>query len=309
MRRASRPACAAAAARDVGEQCREARRAAVVSPPLRRACCSSRSVSSRPPSSASSCGGASARRFEAGAQRQQVAREVAAVDRRDVRRAQRLQRLRVVPVVEVAAVALHARHRVERRAGALDQLAGGQVAEVVRRQVASSDRPMLVGEVRWAMRSAGCSWKLSGGRWLSAGPTKVSKNRQVRRASTAQLQRLGVADASTGAVRAAGSATRRRPATRPTAAAPAARRAALRAARPRAGATRGERQRRGDRHAPVRCREVAGGVAGCSRRRGEVCHSSSPAAGDMQAPQRAHDRVEAERRLVGQRRERDQPRA
>src|SRR3954452_11233396 len=42
---------------------------------------------------------------------------------------------------------------------------------------------MFVGDVRWAGPLGGCSWTLSGGRWLSAGPTNVSKNRQVRRAT------------------------------------------------------------------------------------------------------------------------------
>ena len=41
---------------------------------------------------------------------------------------------------------------------------------------------MLVGDVRCATTGFGSSWKLSGGRKLSSGPTKVSKNRQVRRA-------------------------------------------------------------------------------------------------------------------------------
>ena len=43
-------------------------------------------------------------------------------------------------------------------------------------------RPRLVGEVRWASAGAGSSWKLSGGSMWSAAVTKVSKNRQVRRA-------------------------------------------------------------------------------------------------------------------------------
>src|SRR5436190_20515701 len=41
---------------------------------------------------------------------------------------------------------------------------------------------MFVGEVRCATTGCGSSWKLSGGRPASAGPTKVSKNLQVRRA-------------------------------------------------------------------------------------------------------------------------------
>ena len=41
---------------------------------------------------------------------------------------------------------------------------------------------MFVGDVRWATTGTGSSWKLSGGRPWSSGPTNVSKNRQVRRA-------------------------------------------------------------------------------------------------------------------------------
>ncbi len=43
--------------------------------------------------------------------------------------------------------------------------------------------PMLVGLVREATTSAGCSWKLSGGSQFSSPVTKVSKNRQVCRDS------------------------------------------------------------------------------------------------------------------------------
>src|SRR5262245_45483693 len=42
---------------------------------------------------------------------------------------------------------------------------------------------MFVGEVRWATTGIGSSWKLSGGSQLSSGPTKVSKNLQVLRAT------------------------------------------------------------------------------------------------------------------------------
>ncbi len=41
---------------------------------------------------------------------------------------------------------------------------------------------MLVGEVRWATRSEGFSWKLSGGRSDSPAFVNTSKKRQVRRA-------------------------------------------------------------------------------------------------------------------------------
>src|SRR5438552_16752942 len=42
---------------------------------------------------------------------------------------------------------------------------------------------MLVGDVRCATLATGWSWQLSGGSHWSSGPTKVSKNAHVRRAS------------------------------------------------------------------------------------------------------------------------------
>ena len=48
--------------------------------------------------------------------------------------------------------------------------------------VASMYIPMFVGDVRCATTGVGSSWKLSGGSPWSSGRTKVSKNRQVRRA-------------------------------------------------------------------------------------------------------------------------------
>src|SRR5579862_4931801 len=42
---------------------------------------------------------------------------------------------------------------------------------------------MLVGDVRWATTGRGSSWKLSGGSIRSSAVTKVSKYRQVRRAT------------------------------------------------------------------------------------------------------------------------------
>src|SRR5262249_17582156 len=55
---------------------------------------------------------------------------------------------------------------------------------------------MFVDDVRCATTGAGSSWKLSGGRPLSSGPTTVSKNRQVRRAVARSLRR---SDADRGA--------------------------------------------------------------------------------------------------------------
>ena len=50
-------------------------------------------------------------------------------------------------------------------------------------RLASSDMPILVGEVRWATTLTGCSCILSGASQLSSGPAKVSKKLQVLRAS------------------------------------------------------------------------------------------------------------------------------
>ena len=50
-------------------------------------------------------------------------------------------------------------------------------------QTASRYRPILVGDVRCASVGSGTSCRLSGGRWLSPGPTLRSKKRQVSRAS------------------------------------------------------------------------------------------------------------------------------
>ena len=50
---------------------------------------------------------------------------------------------------------------------------------------------MLVGEVRCAVCSWGASWWLSTGSHWSPGPTNVSKNSQVRRASRRNRRRSG----------------------------------------------------------------------------------------------------------------------
>ena len=72
---------------------------------------------------------------QAGLQGQQMAGQVAAVHRRDIHGLQRLERLRVVPVVEMPLEALQFPHAVQGGAAALDQLAHGEIAEIVGRQV------------------------------------------------------------------------------------------------------------------------------------------------------------------------------
>ena len=65
-------------------------------------------------------------------ERDQVAGEIAAVDRRDIRRIERAKIARVVPIVEVAAEPLQPFHRGERRFEALDRLERADPAEVAR---------------------------------------------------------------------------------------------------------------------------------------------------------------------------------
>src|SRR5579864_4212380 len=57
---------------------------------------------------------------------------------------------------------------------------------------------MFVGEVRWATVGRGSSWKLSGGRKVSSGPTKVSKKRHVRRAVERRIWRSAAERISAG---------------------------------------------------------------------------------------------------------------
>ena len=78
---------------------------------------------------------------ESRAQHEQVSREIAAVDGGYVARLQRLQRLRVVPVQEVVMVALEVRHRLQRIVGALDQLPGSDVAEVISGEIRQQRHP------------------------------------------------------------------------------------------------------------------------------------------------------------------------
>ena len=71
----------------------------------------------------------------AGAQGQQQARQVAAVDGGDVMRTQRLEGLRVVPVIEMLPITLQTVHAVQRRRKPGQQSFGAQVSEIVSGQV------------------------------------------------------------------------------------------------------------------------------------------------------------------------------
>ena len=119
------------------------------------------------------------------AQHEQVTGEVARVHGRDVGGAQRLERPDVVPVVEVTAEPLEAGHRRERRRDVRSiSSATVDVAEVVARR----GRRAAAGRCWWARCATrrprpgppGSCRARGGGR---SGTTKVSKNRQVLRAT------------------------------------------------------------------------------------------------------------------------------
>ncbi len=74
-------------------------------------------------------------------QGEQMAREIPAVDRRDVARQQRRERLRVVPVVEVTAVPFHRLHRSQCMRGPVDELAARDISEVARGHVGEKREP------------------------------------------------------------------------------------------------------------------------------------------------------------------------
>src|SRR3989442_6559153 len=60
--------------------------------------------------------------------------------------------------------------------------------------------PMFVGDVRCATTGLGVSWKLSGGNAWSSGPTNVSKNRHVRRATKRRAHASAAESGWVGAV-------------------------------------------------------------------------------------------------------------
>ena len=146
-----------------------------------------------PPSAAATGSGWSIIWRQALDEREQVAGEVAAVDRRHVLRAR---------------AGAGRACRTSCRGGPRNRSRRPIVASVASRRstmssvpiqpksravtVASRYIPMFVGEVRWATTGVGSSWKLSGGRPWSSGPTNVSKNRHVRRRGEAQRLDVGV---------------------------------------------------------------------------------------------------------------------
>jgi hypothetical protein len=88
---------------------------------------------------------ASRKLAETRAQRQEVAREIAAVHARDVARKQRLERARVIPIIEMPAVPFEALHRGEGILGPLDQQADREIAEVAGGEVREQRQPHVGG--------------------------------------------------------------------------------------------------------------------------------------------------------------------
>ena len=72
---------------------------------------------------------------QSAAQRQQVAGEVSAIDRRDILGQQRLQSLCVVPVQKVPVIAFEMVHRPHCVCRPVEELADGDVAEVIRGEI------------------------------------------------------------------------------------------------------------------------------------------------------------------------------
>ena len=126
-------------------------------------------------------------------ERDQAAQQVAAVDRRDVRRRQRLERLRCRTSCRSAPVLLQPVERVERLLQPVDQRAAGRCSRGRgRRGSRAAAGPCWSARSGGRSRPSGTSWKLSGGSQWSSSPTNVSKNRQVLRATRRKRGRSGV---------------------------------------------------------------------------------------------------------------------
>ena len=90
---------------------------------------------------------------------EQVAGEVATVDRRDVLGLQPLQRLRVVPVVEMTVESFEPIDRRQREPPSRSTMSTVPIHPKSRAlTVANRYMPMLVGDVRWAINGCGSSW-------------------------------------------------------------------------------------------------------------------------------------------------------
>ena len=126
-------------------------------------------------------------------ERDQMAGQVAAVDRGDVGRIERPQVGRVVPVEEVAAVPLQ-RPIVASVASSRSTASSVPIQPKSRAATVDSSRGRYWSATSGGRRpAAGSSWKLSGGSMLSPAVTNVSKNRQVRRAISRSAAGIGLA--------------------------------------------------------------------------------------------------------------------
>ena len=108
--------------------------------------------------------------------------QIAAVDGGYVSWLERSKIARVVPVVEVTAHALQATHRRERRLKTIDRLTSPDPTEIA----SANDRKKIEADIgrRGPMRDRRrrIVLKIVGRQHVVADVTKVSKNRQVRRA-------------------------------------------------------------------------------------------------------------------------------
>ena len=232
-------------------------------------------------------------------QGQQVPCQVAAVHGRDVGRQQRLERPGVVPVVEVAPVPLQRAHRGQRIGRALDQSAGRNVAEVVRRQIREQRKPHV------GRRGAVCH--PGGGLLLII----VGRQPMIFRADECLEERPRPActfpqeDGLAG--RQAGCAVSERPAHPPRNNRGEQPQAQDRPGHEQRGRPchrqmdqRGAGNRHGDPHRAAEAGEVRAAVRFAGGR-----PLQQPGSGDEHPPRRAHDGIEAEAGLVGETDERE----
>ena len=248
------------------------------------------------------------KRRESGPQRHQVTGEIAAVHRRDIQRRQRLARLRVVPVVEMTLVSLEGRHRAHGVRRAQQELAGRDVAEIVGGEIRKQREPhvrrrravrdhrdrMLLLVVRRQPLVVGTDERLE----ERPGPARERSQKDDLLGSEARFARA----------RAAGS-----PSTRCRGNEPQQRGSARRSpARPnpmRPAGWRRPRRSPGRSTSPGPMPQVRGEgvcpVCPLARRRSgssltDGFHSSSRRWRDEHPPRGPRDRIEIDRRLVGQ---------
>ena len=234
-------------------------------------------------------------------QRQQVAREVSAVHRRDVEGQQRLQGLRVVPVVEVTSMPRQGIHRAQRILRALDELPRRKVSEVVGGQVREERKPH-VGRRR-AMGDRGDAvflvvvrrqpmvFRADEGLEERPGPPRKLPEKEDlvrRKGRPAASERAADPPGDGGGGEPQGQdGPGRRQRGRP---------------RKREVDRRGGGDRGGDPHRSEKIRRALAAIAVRGPRRSPL---EKPLAREQHPPGRAHDRVEAEKRLVRQARERE----